>query len=816
MSHFKKTLCRSLLAATLMTTVITQHSGLSAYAADIATQAKKSDKEITLKKIMSNPDWIGIQPTRWGWSYDSQNILYQQKRKGDVISDRYMDGLGAHDAPKLIGPKDHYQHYNDRVVYNQAKDKTAFIFKGNLFIRDLSSGAVTQLTRSSDRISQPLFLTDGRLSYRTGNRFMAMDVNTGMTIELAHVKKGDMPKVMPEGPKSYVAKEQHKLIKYIQKGHDERTSRAKHSEKLKTQDPTLTPDAFYTGKGFTPRTLRLSPDGSKLFVMAEAKRPQSGKKDIMPDYIRPDASIKAHRARLRVGSFEFAQQKYMLIDLKSRDMKTLSIKDLDGFDEDVLADVRRENHKRDGKKYKSKKQPRKTALWGASWTRDGKQLALMLRARDNKDRWIATVDLNKGKMIQRERLHDDAWVNIYAFNQMGWADDNKTLYFQSERDGYGHIYTVDVTKKSKLRALTKGNYIVENLRPSPDGNHLYFTANKTHPGTFDVYRADLKSREHEQMTTLGGKVDYRISPNGKKLLVQQSETTRPPELFVQDAAVGAKATQISQFTSKEFLSFNWQVPEVVEVPSTTHGRPIYARVYRPDSQHTDDKKRGVMFIHGAGYLHNAHKGWSGYFREFMFHQMLAQKGYVVMDMDWRASKGYGRDWRTAIYRHMGKPEVEDIKDGVSFMVKNENVDPNRVGGYGGSYGGFLTLMTMFTEPDLFAAGSALRLVSDWTSYNHGYTSNILNTPKDDPIAFERSSPIYFAEGLKKPLLLNAPMVDSNVFFQDTVRLVQRLIELEKTDHFETAIFPVENHGFTEPSSWLDEYRRIFKLFENNL
>ena len=222
-----------------------------------------------------------------------------------------------------------------------------------------------------------------------------------------------------------------------------------------------------------------------------------------------------------------------------------------------------------------------------------------------------------------------------------------------------------------------------------------------------------------------------------------------------------------------------------------------------------------MFTHGAGYLQNSHLGWSSYFRETMFHSLLVQQGYVVIDMDYRASLGYGRDWRTAIYRHMGKPEVEDMRDGVNWLVDNVHVDRKRIGTYGGSYGGFLTLMSMFTAPDLFASGSAIRLVSDWAYYNHGYTSNILNTPEDDPIAYERSSPIYFAEGLVKPLLINAPMVDDNVFFQDTVRLVQRLIELEKQD-FETAIYPIEPHGFVQPSSWLNEYRRIYKLFENTL
>ena len=124
-------------------------------------------------------------------------------------------------------------------------------------------------------------------------------------------------------------------------------------------------------------------------------------------------------------------------------------------------------------------------------------------------------------------------------------------------------------------------------------------------------------------------------------------------------------------------------------------------------------------------------------------------------------------------------------------------------------------MALFNEPDLFACGAALRPVTDWAAYNHGYTSNILNIPELDPAAYERSSPIEFAEGLTKPLLIAHGMQDDNVFFQDSVRLAQRLIELEK-ENWELAVYPIEAHGFREPSSWLDEYRRIYKLIKDTL
>jgi len=153
-------------------------------------------------------------------------------------------------------------------------------------------------------------------------------------------------------------------------------------------------------------------------------------------------------------------------------------------------------------------------------------------------------------------------------------------------------------------------------------------------------------------------------------------------------------------------------------------------------------------------------------------------------------------------------------DGAKWLL-TQGADPKRIGIYGGSYGGFITLMAMFTSPDTFAAGAALRPVTDWAHYNHGYTSNILNTPQSDEEAFKRSSPIYFAEGLRGALLIAHGMVDTNVFFQDTVRLTERLIELRK-ENWSVAMYPVEDHAFVRAESWADEYKRIFKLFEENL
>jgi dipeptidyl aminopeptidase/acylaminoacyl peptidase len=192
-----------------------------------------------------------------------------------------------------------------------------------------------------------------------------------------------------------------------------------------------------------------------------------------------------------------------------------------------------------------------------------------------------------------------------------------------------------------------------------------------------------------------------------------------------------------------------------------------------------------------------------------------QHGYVVLDLDYRASEGYGRDWRTAIYRQMGHPELEDLLDGKKWLAEHAAVDPARVGVYGGSYGGFMTLMALFRAPGEFAAGAALRPVTDWRQYENGYTSAILNDPQIDPIAYARSSPIEFADGLRDALLICHGVIDDNVLFEDSMRLYQRLIELHKND-FAISPYPLDRHAFSNADSWLDEYKRIYRLFETHL
>ena len=427
-------------------------------------------------------------------------------------------------------------------------------------------------------------------------------------------------------------------------------------------------------------------------------------------------------------------------------------------------------------------------------------------------------DPSTRKLQTIDRQRDEAWIGgpgigfSGSTGTLGFLADNQTIYFQSEADGYSHLHIFNLTS-SVRKQITKGKFEVQSVQLSRDKRSFYITTNEEHPGEQHLYRMATWGGIRTRLTKMTGSNQVVLSPDETKLAFLNSFSNRPWEVFLMDNNVDEAPSQITKSQSRQFKEYKWHEPEIVTFLAED-GSTVYARLYASKTGE-EGKKPAVIFVHGAGYLQNVHKWWSQYFREYMFHNMLVDNGYTVLDIDYRGSAGYGRDWRTGIYRFMGGKDLSDNVDGAKYLVENQGVSSKKIGIYGGSYGGFITLMAMFTKPDIFAAGAALRPVTDWAAYNHGYTSNILNEPQTDSLAYRKSSPIYYAEGLKGNLLICHGMVDVNVHYQDAVRLSQRLIELKK-NNWELASYPMEDHGFVEPTSWMDEYKRIFKLFEETL
>ena len=500
--------------------------------------------------------------------------------------------------------------------------------------------------------------------------------------------------------------------------------------------------------------------------------------------------------------------------------------------------------------------PRPVSIVRVAWNPDATLAAAMLRSQDNKDRWITVIDPRAVVADSRtespssesteesdpesaetrepspaedamapspvtivEHLFDPGWIN-WSFNEMDWTRDGSTLWYLSEGSGWSDLLGWNPTQGA--RSLVGGPFEIRGVQEHPIDGTLLFRCNRDDPSIWRLERMDPASGWNATVAGGKGMVErFTIAPDGSIVAYTESFLDRPAELFVTDLPGAGEpmpdSRRLTDSISESFTHLDWRPATLVDVPGR-HGRSIRGRLHLPPEDAptlADGRRPAVLFVHGAGYLQNAHAGWSRYFREGFFHDLLARDGYVVLDLDYRASSGYGRDWRTAIARDMGPSELDDYEDGIAWLADQHDVDPERIGIYGGSYGGFTTLMGLFTRPGVFKAGAALRPVTDWSFYNDGYTANILNTPQDDPLAYRRSSPIEHAEGLEDDLLICHGMVDSNVPYSDTVRLAQRLIELGKTD-WEVAAYPVEGHGFKETSSWIDEYRRIHELFDRTL
>ena len=806
---------------------------------------------LTVDSIMRGPKLVGSPPSNIRWSSDSSKIYFSWQKPTDARSATYVanrDGSGLkaltpEEARTLdVAPTGRFDRARRRVLTTE---------NGDIVLYDIAGGARRPLTRTAAAETSPRWARkDSAVTFvRDGNMFL---ISLEATAEIPYAQLTDI--VVPEaaattaaGPRAggagaggqgqrgagarggagtdltesqrFLRDQERDLFEFIRKQIEERDQtgrggRGSRAGGAGAGGPMPPPIPRLT---LSPRQtladLQLSSDERYVWVGVTERAEGTARNQDTPNYVTESSYPEMIPGRSNVGD---AQSRRLLAILDLKENKSVWA--------DAAAFAGMERKARQGDADISR-----LVSWGMpEVSDDGSQSVISVRALDNKDRWFVNVDPATGKATVLDTLHDDAWIREQAISGGGgggfgggagvtWLPDNKRALFLSEKDGWMHVYSLDVTAAApQARALTTGKWEVTAAQISADRRTLFLTTSEVHPGERQLYTMSVDGGPRTRFTTATGSNEGTISPDEKSVAVLYSYSTKPPELFVMPFTAGAEPKQVTTSSTDEWRNFKWIDPKVITYKARD-GADVYARLYTPEmiGAKRDPKKPAVVFVHGAGYLQNAHKYWSTYYREYMFHNLLASRGYVVLDPDYRASSGYGRDWRTGIYRHMGGLDLSDVVDGAKFLVQTEKVDPKRLGVYGGSYGGFITLMAMFTSPDTFAAGAALRPVTDWSHYNHGYTSNILNTPQIDPEAFKKSSPIYFADGLKGRLLILHGMVDTNVFFQDSVRLVQRLIELRK-EHWEIAPYPVENHGFTEETSWADEYKRILRLFEETL
>ncbi len=775
---------------------------------------------------MRDPKWMGTSPSNLQWSNDGQ-YLYFSWNPDKLLSDSLYYISLNNKTPQKASPQQ-VQDLNStgNFVYNLSRTAYVFSKDGDVFYTDVKSGKTKRITQTTDAESNPQFsFNETKIVYNRSANLYAWDIASGETLQLTNLKSGDPVPVNnfsgrnttnnpPRGNREVNAgNQQEEWLKNDQLQYFEvLRARKELREKGDAYNKALPKPKELRSINIEDKALQglsISPDGR--FISYRLFKPATtNKTTIVPSYVTESGFTTDINGRTKVGAAQGSSD-FFIYDRNRDTVIAVKTDSIPGIKD--LPDYVKDYPKQLEQKTKSNSN-RPVTFASLSWSPKGTYAVADIRSLDNKDRWLLLWDTASNKLQLLDRQRDEAWIGgpgIGFGRNTGWVDEN-TLWFQSEASGYSHLYTINVVTKER-KALTSGKYEVQQTQLSKDKKYFFIITNEIHPGEQQYYRLPVTGGKAERITMMAGANQVTVSPDEKYIGILYSSSNKPWELYLQENKPGTKAEQLTnKAQSEEFKSYAFREPEVITFPAAD-GQMVYARIYKPAHPHPN--KPAVLFVHGAGYLQNAHKWWSSYFREYMFNNMLADDGYYVMDIDYRGSAGYGRDWRTGIYRHMGGKDLSDHVDAVNYLVKNYGVNPQHIGLYGGSYGGFITLMAMFTEPNVFAAGAALRPVTDWANYNHGYTANILNEPYNDSLAYRRSSPYYFAAGLKGHLLICHGMMDVNVHFQDAVKLSQRLIELGK-DNWELAPYPMEDHGFVEPSSWTDEYKRIFKLFETEL
>jgi dipeptidyl aminopeptidase/acylaminoacyl peptidase len=456
---------------------------------------------------------------------------------------------------------------------------------------------------------------------------------------------------------------------------------------------------------------------------------------------------------------------------------------------------------------------------GPYWSPDGRRALVQVMSRDHKNLWISELDLAAARTEVIDHHYDSAWLGgppplagSLQPTLLEWLPDGRFV-FASEESGWSHLYLAE--PGGTIRPLTSGEWEVRGATLTRDRSRWILSASREHPSDDHLYVLPAGGGDLTPLTDGVGRNTGVPSPDGERLALIHSDNVNLPDLFLMDLAAGAGAepARITASGTDRFYEYPLTRPEMVSFPHPD-GDPVWAALFLPEEP--NDQRAAVLHIHGGGYRQFAHRGWSvyGYNGHLGFIHHLLQQGYTVLDFDYRGSAGFGRDYRTDIYRSMGQKDVDGAVAGVEYLVEEHGIDPDRIGMYGISYGGFFTLMSLFRYPGVFAAGVSDDGVTDWFHYSDGWTSRILGLPQDDPEPFRLSSPIYHAEGLADPLLISHGVIDDNVHFQDAVRLVQRLIELEKD--FEVMYYPIERHGFRTESSRYDYYRRVDRHFRIHL
>jgi dipeptidyl-peptidase-4 len=443
-----------------------------------------------------------------------------------------------------------------------------------------------------------------------------------------------------------------------------------------------------------------------------------------------------------------------------------------------------------------------------NWLPDSQHLAIQRLNREQTLLDLLVADASTGKSSTLLTEKDQYWINIT--DDLYFLKDGKRFLWSSERSGYRHIYLYTLDGK-EVAQLTKGDWEVSHVTGVDETKGMvYFTATEKSPLERHLYRVRLDGTAFARITKEDGTHMVNLSPAANLYIDTYSNAMNPPrqDLYRTD---GIKAATINENKVEELAQYHFSPVEFSTVKSHD-GVSLNCFLIKPPHFDPAKKYPVIVYTYGGPGAQEVVNVWGG--PSLLWHEMMAQKGYIIFALDNRGSKGRGHVFEEPIHYRLGAQELSDQRDGVAWLQQQPWVDPHRIGMWGWSYGGHMTLHAMFEANNLFKAGFAGGPVTNWRYYDSIYTERYMGLPQKNGAGYKESSPVDNVAKLKGKLLIAHGTGDDNVHYSNTLALVDDLIAHGK--YVEVIAVPGRGHGVSDPPARKVVWTRVTQFFLDNL
>ncbi len=442
-----------------------------------------------------------------------------------------------------------------------------------------------------------------------------------------------------------------------------------------------------------------------------------------------------------------------------------------------------------------------------TWAPDSKEVFFQVQNREQTFLDMLAGEVATGSV--RKVFHEDSDCWVEPGPEPQWLADGAEFLWLSERSGYRHLYRYG--RGGALRgAVTQGEWQVKKVA-AVDEPHgvIWYLGDQASPLQTQLYTVPIAGGEPTQITKGRGTHDVTMAPDHAHFLSTWSSAESPPRTFVADAA-GAEVRAVTTPALELLHPYGLKAPEFVQVPARD-GAPLQAMLVKPRDFAADTRYPVVQFTYSGPHTPRVRDEWGS--RDYLWHQLLAQHGFVVLVCDNRSANGLGRRWAKACWRNLGRTELQDLEDSVRWLDQQGIADPARVGIWGWSYGGYQTLFNL-THSRVWKCGVAVNPVTDWANYDTIYTERYLGTPQDNEKGYASSSVVAAAKNLRGDLMLIAAAMDDNVHMQNSLQFLQALQLARKDCDF--MVYPGVRHGIETLPQQLHLFGRMLRFFAAKL